>query len=69
MQTQNGDYVKAKAFGWDEELSPEELLDFEPLEGPIDLEGTLVMWEAAGRNIVTVGGFEADPETVEAITK
>lgn len=60
--------VIAKALGWQESLSEEDMLDFDPFSGPIDLEGELEEWEAAGRTVVTVGGFEADPDTIEPLT-
>lgn len=65
----NGDIVSAKALGWNDEevLTREQLLEIEPYEGPVDLEGTYVKWEVDGLVVHTVAGFEADPDTIEQI--
>lgn len=59
--------VRAKSLGWDESLTPESLLELEPFSGPFDLEGELEIWEAADRTVYVVGGYEADPDTIEDI--
>lgn len=59
--------VRAKSLGWAEELTPEQFLELEPFSGPFDLEGELEIWEAADRTVYVVGGYEADPDTIEDV--
>lgn len=68
--------VRAKRLGWDEELTPEQELDLEPLDPSLstDLEGELEVVTASSPEVgeltvYLVGGQEADPDTiVDAIT-
>lgn len=68
---EDGRTVTAKRMGWDEELSPEQLLDLDSCEHEdLDLRGVLRVVEGHVPGIGTikvylVGGQEADPGTIE----
>lgn len=70
----NGTRVKAKRAGWNEELTPVQQLDRDPVEhASLDLEGEL-QWhdvpaseEHPAFRACLVGGQEADPETVKEV--
>lgn len=71
----DGTVVRARPLGWDERLTAEQEMDLEPLEGADSagtLEGPIVVVrtnqaETGPIILVTVGGLEADPSTVEVV--
>ncbi len=74
-KTAAGTIVRTKRLGWDEDLFPEEGLDLEPYAehgyASDDLEGELAVtdWAApwGSGTLYTVGGQEADPDTIEPL--
>jgi hypothetical protein len=69
-----GDRVTAKRAGWDEQLTPEQYMDLEPLDekgyASADLVGELAVMDVPASEgvpafqICLVGGQEADPKTI-----